>query len=229
MWRYPPRSIVAAVDFGEAAASALRAAGTLAQAFDAELIAVHAESFEAPPYFTREQLDAIEKQRQAARREATSYLGRFAQSHAGIAVTPVISESAPASAILDASRTADLVVMGTHGRRGPARWWAGSVAERVVREALLPVLVVRAGTDGSRQMFQRIAPVTQGGGIDNAAQKYARSLAARFETALDTESMDNATLVVLARNGYEASGPVASATERLVRGCRRPLLFVPPY
>lgn len=37
----------------------------------------------------------------------------------------------------------DLVVMSTHGRRGFARWILGSVAERVLRRAACPVLVVK--------------------------------------------------------------------------------------
>ena len=37
----------------------------------------------------------------------------------------------------------DLVVMGTHGRRGPARLFLGSVAEEVVRHAPCPVLTLR--------------------------------------------------------------------------------------
>lgn len=37
---------------------------------------------------------------------------------------------------------ADLIVLGTHGRRGPARWALGSVAEAVIRHAVCPVLVV---------------------------------------------------------------------------------------
>ncbi|WP_178915990.1 universal stress protein [Natronomonas gomsonensis] len=39
----------------------------------------------------------------------------------------------------------DLVVMGTHGRRGVDRFLLGSVAEKVVRSADAPVLTVRAG------------------------------------------------------------------------------------
>ena len=38
---------------------------------------------------------------------------------------------------------ADLIVMGTHGRRGVPRFFLGSVAERVVREAGCPVLTIR--------------------------------------------------------------------------------------
>lgn len=40
----------------------------------------------------------------------------------------------------------DLIVMGTHVRRGLNRWLLGSVTERVVRTADVPVLTVRAGT-----------------------------------------------------------------------------------
>jgi hypothetical protein len=45
---------------------------------------------------------------------------------------------------------ADLVVVGTHGRRGVRRLLIGSVAERVVRLAHCPVLVVRPKGHGER-------------------------------------------------------------------------------
>jgi nucleotide-binding universal stress UspA family protein len=46
-------------------------------------------------------------------------------------------------------RHADLIVMATHGRVGPARWLHGSVAEAVVSHSPIPVLLVRAA-DGAR-------------------------------------------------------------------------------
>jgi nucleotide-binding universal stress UspA family protein len=46
---------------------------------------------------------------------------------------------------------ADLIVMGTHGRRGPARLLLGSVAEAVTRNALCPVLTVRADARSVRE------------------------------------------------------------------------------
>lgn len=45
------------------------------------------------------------------------------------------------------ARGADLLVMGTHGRRGLQRWTLGSVAERVVRQATCPVLTIH-GEEG---------------------------------------------------------------------------------
>ena len=58
--------------------------------------------------------------------------------------------------ILDNAKTwrADLIVMGTHGRRGLNRLLLGSDAERVLREASVPVLLVRgdqAKTQGVRK------------------------------------------------------------------------------
>lgn len=53
----------------------------------------------------------------------------------------------------EASR-ADLIVIGTHGRRGVGRWVMGSSAERIVREAPVPVLLVRA-PEAARLEFER--------------------------------------------------------------------------
>jgi nucleotide-binding universal stress UspA family protein len=41
-------------------------------------------------------------------------------------------------------RDVDMIVMGTHGRRGVPRWFLGSVAEKVVRLSPVPVLTVGA-------------------------------------------------------------------------------------
>ncbi|MFC4359466.1 universal stress protein [Halobium salinum] len=64
---------------------------------------------------------------------------------AGVRVRKAIVDGSPAEAIVDyvAAEGADLVVMGTHGRRGLDRFLLGSVTERVLRTAPVPVLVVR--------------------------------------------------------------------------------------
>lgn len=43
---------------------------------------------------------------------------------------------------------ADLIVMGTHGRKGLSHLLMGSVAEEVLRHSPVPVLIVRSGTCG---------------------------------------------------------------------------------
>jgi len=61
----------------------------------------------------------------------------------GVKVVTSIVEGAPARKIVDASSTHDLVVMGTLGRAGFSKLLLGSVAERVIRFAKCPVLVVK--------------------------------------------------------------------------------------
>ncbi|MFB6217874.1 MAG: universal stress protein [Halobacteriaceae archaeon] len=72
---------------------------------------------------------------------------REAAEEGGVAVETELLEGTPAREIVAAAeRTgADLVVMGTHGRGGIDRLLLGSVAERVVRTADVPVLTVRQG------------------------------------------------------------------------------------
>lgn len=55
-------------------------------------------------------------------------------------------EGDPGAEICDCARAlnADLIVMSTHGRSGVQRWVYGSVAEKVLRGADVPVLLVRA-------------------------------------------------------------------------------------
>lgn len=64
---------------------------------------------------------------------------------AGVPVVEEVARGSPARTILDyvADEGIDLVVMGTHGRRGLDRLVLGSVTERVLRSSPAPVMVVR--------------------------------------------------------------------------------------
>ncbi len=64
--------------------------------------------------------------------------------------TTAVVEGTPSREIVGYAReeACDLVVMGTHGRGGLGRLIRGSVAERVVRSATVPVLTVRADEAG---------------------------------------------------------------------------------
>jgi nucleotide-binding universal stress UspA family protein len=57
----------------------------------------------------------------------------------------LIEEVTPAIGIVQTAKTegADLIVLGSHGRSGIARLMLGSVANKVVAESPVPVLVVR--------------------------------------------------------------------------------------
>jgi nucleotide-binding universal stress UspA family protein len=169
MWTYPPRSILAAVDFGPASARALAVASALADRHAVPLVALHAETVDVPPYFTHDQLEEVGRQRASLRAEAKRYLENYVRTHAPGA-TPVLTDGLAVESVLAAAAHHDLVVMGTHGRRGPSRWWLGSVAERVVRDASVPVMVVReteAAADPA-SVFTRIVAVSDqvfGGGV----------------------------------------------------------------
>jgi nucleotide-binding universal stress UspA family protein len=62
----------------------------------------------------------------------------------GIKVTSQIEEGSPSRKIIEASKFHDLIVMGTLGRTGFSHLLLGSTAEKVVRFAECPVLVMRA-------------------------------------------------------------------------------------
>ncbi len=64
----------------------------------------------------------------------------------GFQVSTLIREGAVADMIQRTAEEvgADVIAMSTHGRTGPARWLLGSVADRVVRNSNIPVLLIRA-------------------------------------------------------------------------------------
>ena len=66
----------------------------------------------------------------------------------GINVRTIVDEGSPSRKIIDASKDFDLIVMGTLGRTGISKLLLGSVAERVVRFAKCPVLVIRSELEG---------------------------------------------------------------------------------
>ncbi len=77
-------------------------------------------------------------------KKALATIEQLATEH-GVPVETEITEGSPAKEILQAAdrQDCDLIVMGTHGRGGLDRLLLGSVAEKVVRGARIPVTTVR--------------------------------------------------------------------------------------
>jgi nucleotide-binding universal stress UspA family protein len=75
--------------------------------------------------------------------EAVDFVLNLAKE-AGIKAEVSVKEGTPVKVILEESANYDLIVMGTLGRTGMSKLLMGSVAERVVRAASCPVMVVRA-------------------------------------------------------------------------------------
>jgi len=67
--------------------------------------------------------------------------------NAGVKVGRLVAHGSPSDRILWAARKVDLVAMTTHGRSGATRWFFGSVAEAVLREADCPLLIRRVAPD----------------------------------------------------------------------------------
>ena len=76
----------------------------------------------------------------------------------GVKAEPVLKAGVPADSIRDYAgrERPDLVIMGTHGRRGISRMLSGSVAEAMLRLTPCPVLTVRTPVFGSEH--ERIMP-----------------------------------------------------------------------
>ena len=142
------KRVLVATDFGEAAEAALTYGRELARTFRAKLHVVHvvedvtrsvAGILESPLSFSQAQADAED----SAHELAKQVLSDDDRRTLGAEIT-VIARADAAPAIVDFAREtrSDVIVMGTHGRGKIARLLVGSVAERVVRTAPCPVLVL---------------------------------------------------------------------------------------
>jgi nucleotide-binding universal stress UspA family protein len=135
--------ILVPTDFEASSGEALAVAIGLAQAFGAQLTLLHAWEIPIYPYMdfmlNSEVITSVEDRavkRLAESLDKTREVLPTAQSK--------LATGMPWAAILDAinESKADLVVMGTHGRRGVSHVILGSVAEKVVRLSPVPVLTV---------------------------------------------------------------------------------------
>jgi nucleotide-binding universal stress UspA family protein len=89
----------------------------------------------------------------------------------------------PSEAIVDAARNFDLVVMTTHGRTGFSRLIMGSVAEKVIRFAPVPVVVVEEGS--KLKPLKKILLTTDFSDYSLKAVPFARSIAEASGAQLD--------------------------------------------
>jgi nucleotide-binding universal stress UspA family protein len=80
--------------------------------------------------------------------DASAYLSHIVETLAktGISARAEVVSGMPAESILDFAdkNNVDLILISTHGRSGISRWAFGSVADRVVSHAKIPVLLISA-------------------------------------------------------------------------------------
>jgi nucleotide-binding universal stress UspA family protein len=153
------RRILVPVDFSPCSKAALQYAAQLAERFDAAVEVLHV--WEPPMYLglgpgevflqvTTDQGQPLsEVVRTRARQELDQFIAEI-QSRSSANVSGRLEVGNTSDTILEIAKAnqCDLIVMGTHGRRGFSRVLMGSIAERVVRHAPCPVITFRLPGNG---------------------------------------------------------------------------------
>jgi len=139
------QTVLVPTDGSAGAEAAVDLATDVARTYGAALHTVYVVDLDGMP--TDEDSDTwlIHRALEAEGRTLTAAVGERAERAGLEQVEAAVLTGTPYRAILDyvEEHGVDLVVMGTHGRRGLDRYLLGSVTERVVRTSPVPVLTVR--------------------------------------------------------------------------------------
>jgi nucleotide-binding universal stress UspA family protein len=141
------KHILVPTDFSASSSAAIELAIGMATQLDAELTLMHVWELPIYPYVelivtSPEMTRAIEKSaRECLETQLKEVRSRLPRTKS------LLKMGLPWQQIVDACKEsdADLLIMGTHGRRGLEHAILGSVAEKVVRLSSIPVLTVRGG------------------------------------------------------------------------------------
>jgi len=143
----PPKVILVPTDFSVSAETALDYALELAAKLGAKVYVMHAYQLPVVGFPDGVLLPSAEIATRVinwAQSQLAACVARRKES--SVDIVPVLKQADPRDAVIAAAEdlSADLVIMGTHGRHGLARALIGSVAESVVRTSTVPVLTVHA-------------------------------------------------------------------------------------
>ena len=140
------KKILFPTDFSEPAERAFTHAANIAATFEAEIHALHVKIRQNEAYPALEHL--LEDQEDSSLDQKEQVLPFPNASH-DLVIKADATDSSACNAIVQYidDHDIDLVVMGSHGRRGPARVLLGSTAECVIRNSHCPVLTLRSSAD----------------------------------------------------------------------------------
>lgn len=182
--------IVVGVDFSPESEVAVAQAMAVARCAGARLTLLHVGAIPDAPLGVPESMAAtaaaytqVVKQHLAEDRNALDEL-RERLIGQGVEVSHAVYDGFADTGIVEAAKelAADMIVVGTHGRTGLKRFFLGSVAERVVRLAEVPVLVARPGTREPAGGFEKILVPTDFSDSAEQALEVAQALAAEDAT-----------------------------------------------
>lgn len=148
-------SIVVGVDGSDASGDALRWAAEEARLRSAPIVALHAWSFVPPQPIGDPGMLAVPAGDLAGQLSAESSAAQIGLdqlleealgAEPGVEVERELVEGDPGEALVAASKDAELVVVGSHGRSGFKAALLGSVSRHVVDHAACPVVVVKASS-----------------------------------------------------------------------------------
>jgi len=137
------KRILVPTDFSPPSRKAANYAASLAKQFGAEILMLHVvEPVTPPPSLALVMTEDLDRH---MREEAARRLADWRKEIGVTTMKANVRTGAPYHEIIAAAEetNTDLIVIGTHGHRKLAQIFLGSTAERVVRHARCPVLVVR--------------------------------------------------------------------------------------
>ena len=167
------RRILMATDFSPASEAALEEAARLARESRATLWILHVyqnPAVNAVPYVPAEShLQSLVAERTEAENRMQTLLVR--EGLRDLDIRTLVTKGLPGSQIVEAAirEKVDLIVMGTHGRRGVSRWLLGSVAAMVIAVAPCPVLTIRT-TAARDRAVSAAGAVPQAGRLQRSAK-----------------------------------------------------------
>jgi nucleotide-binding universal stress UspA family protein len=170
------RRILVGYDDSPASRAALLEAAHWVKRHGGELALVHAVFFEAEEFgIAPEQLD----RRIAAGRRLCAAAVDSTAAAPGVPVRTIICEGEPPDVLIDTADglDADLVVLGTYGRRGLRRMLMGSVTAQVISRSKVDVLVVHRPCQECRGEYRSILVPYDGSAFSRGALRRACGLA----------------------------------------------------
>ena len=218
--------ILLARDFSDVSDQALRYAVDLARRFDATLHLLYAEVLHKDPFGADtvgagDTLSAQIRERLAQDVDQMPLVKRYPELDTVIDVRRDVA-AAPAIMEYAEDEGVDLIVMGTHGRRGVRRLLLGSVAEEVVRRADRPVLTVRKDGDNGLPAMERLLVPIDFSTYSRDALRHAIELARLYDARLDLlhvveETLHPAFYVGGVQSIYDVQPDIDATSKRRMR------------